>query len=108
MVRGLGLSLALVMGADAVVPDPLGGWGTLIQYGVVGLMVVALLTGKLHSDGEFKSVCADRDLARADAAAARAETSAIRTKMEDQVVPAFVRMTDALARVEKAKRTRGA
>lgn len=103
-MRLFGATLLLQLGAEGAT-DPLGGWGVFVQYGVVGAVALAFITNKFHSHGEFTAVVADRDLARTETRQALADNAALRQKMEEQVVPALVRATEALASVEKGRRT---
>lgn len=66
-----------------------------LQYGLLGLFVVLLLTRQVITKGE-------KEEWRERAEKAEAEVSRLHRVMEEQVVPALSRSTDVLARyVEK-------
>jgi hypothetical protein len=78
--------------------NSIGDFTSLAQYGVVGLLVVALLFGQAVPG----YIAKQKD---ARIAALEAENAAMRAKMEDDVIPALVRTTDLLARLTEDRVT---
>ena len=74
---------------------------TLLNYGVLGLIVLLWLTGKLASGRELER-------ARAASEADREALTAMSAKLIQDVVPALTRVTDATARATDALLARGA
>lgn len=97
-------------GVLAQIEPPDAPWLTLVNYGVLGVLVILFVWNKIHSEGELRRVeraaeqrVADA-LARADSAESRAaeaelRLSAERATIEGKFIPAWVRSTDALNRV---------
>ena len=60
---------------------------TLANYGTVGILATLLLTGKLVGKAVYDQALKDRDRDHG-------ELVALRQKLEDVIIPGFVRMTD--------------
>ncbi len=72
---------------------------TLVNYGVLGLVLVLIVLGHLAPGRQVRE-------SREDAEAARAALNAMSQKMIEEVVPALTRVTDATARATDALLTR--
>lgn len=97
-----------VLLAQADTPE--APWLTLVNYGVLGLLVLMFVLNKIHSDGELRRVeraaeqrVADAmkqaEVAENRAAEAESRLEAERATIEGKFIPAWVRSTDALNRV---------
>jgi len=90
------VGLALLVVAVAA-PADLGPYAQLANYGILGLLAVALVQGKLVSAKHYAEMRADRDQARG-------ELVALRTKMDEQVIPTLTRVLDLMARMADSRR----
>lgn len=82
-----------VLAAAAEGYDPMS---MLIDAGLLGVILVLLLLRKLVTKGELDNVIRERDQARA-------ELTALRTSLDERVIPALTRSTDLLAKLESRK-----
>lgn len=82
------------MGAEVLAQEG-GGAGPLefVQYGVLGLVIVALLLGWLWAKPAVDRLLQDRDLQRADKEKAEAQRDALLKVYEDKIMPALVEST---------------
>lgn len=84
-------------------------WLTLVNFGVLGLLVYFLVfRPKVHTDAEVQSL---KDQIAAEAARAdkaEAENKRLHTLVEEMVIPALSRSTDLIARSleDRGKRDR--
>lgn len=79
------------------VPEGLGGW---LNYGVPGLVVLAIILGWLVAGRTH-----DREVARADRL--EAENARIHAHVTEQVIPLMTRAVLALERIDEARRGQG-
>lgn len=83
--------------AQAGSPDA-QSWLDLVQYGILGLVVLGFLTGRIVPGWVHKTDVAERDQAEARKAELHAEIRELNKLFREQVIPALVRTTDTLAR----------
>lgn len=84
----LGLSILGLVAAEAASAP----WAELADDGILGLLALALIFGQLVPRALYGEMRADRDQARS-------ELISLRQRMDEQVVPALTRSTDAMARL---------
>lgn len=83
--------LGLPVGVFAAEPD----WSYLAQFGVLGLVVIALLGTKHLVPGWTYRECREQvSMLQAEVAALRADTKIAADKLTSEVVPALIRATD--------------
>lgn len=70
-----------------------------LNYGVLGLLVLGLITNRLALPRER-----DREADRADKA--EAERDALRARVEEQVIPLLTRATDLVSEAERRRAPR--
>lgn len=75
----------------------LGPYAQLANYGVLGLLALGFFRGYIVSDKHYAEMRDDRDQARG-------ELVSLRVKMDEQVIPALIRVTDLMGRVADSKR----
>jgi hypothetical protein len=81
-LRVLALALAASVVAQATgVPGDVTAW---LQGGILGLVVVGFLTGKIRRGADYDQV--------------QAENARLRAVMEDRVLPALIRSNEVLGR----------
>jgi hypothetical protein len=81
-LRVLALALVGTVVAQATgVPTDVAAW---LQYGVIGLVVLGFLTGKVRRGADYDQV--------------QAENARLRAVMEDRVLPALIRSNEVLGR----------
>lgn len=88
----IGSGLLVLLAQSAGAPDT---WGTWLNFGAVGALVILFLTGRIHIGSELKEARMERDEALADA-------RKLRDAMLTDVVPAMTRMTEAATRATEA------
>lgn len=81
------LSLLAQAGGDSAV-----NWGNLAQYGVLGLVVLALIFGKIVPGYIYERKVAEYE-------AEKAENRRLEETVKEQVIPALLRSTDMMAQV---------
>lgn len=72
---------------------PVEPWGSLIQFGVVGLFLIAFVTGSLHSSKEVKELRNDNQNLRIERDEALADARNLRDTLINNAVPAMALMT---------------
>lgn len=87
-----GLLTAHVLGQTASTPESVDVIVTLANYGTVGVLAVLLLTGRMVGKSVYDQALKDRDRDHG-------ELVALRQKLEDVIIPGFVRMTDLTQRL---------
>lgn len=80
------------MGQSTVADPTVNFVVTLANYGTVGVLAMLLLTGRLVSKSMYDQALKDRDRDHG-------ELAALRQKLEDVIIPGFVRMTDLTQRL---------
>lgn len=78
------LAVSLFLGDVPLSADP---YVTLANYGILGLIALGFFTGKIVSSKHYEQALKDRDRDHG-------ELVALRAKLEDHIIPGFVRMTD--------------
>lgn len=100
MIARSALIGAAIVDAAAVSAQVAGGTGgadvaiTLLNYGVLGALVVLLLTGRLRRSAEVDEANGRTAAAEARAVAAETRERELERTMRESVVPAMVRFTD--------------
>lgn len=80
----------LPMLAQTTAADPAASLSNLIQWGVLGIIVILMVWGKIAPGWVV-------DQLRKDLDAQRAENASLRKSLEEKVIPALERSTAALA-----------
>lgn len=92
-----GLALGeVILGATSSAPD-LGPYVSFLNYGILGLLAIGFLRGNIVSDKHYTEMKSDRDQARG-------ELVALRTKLDEQIIPALTRNNDLTARLLERER----
>jgi|ERR1044071_6386408 len=81
-----------VLGQTTAADPTVGLIVTLANYGTVGILAVLLLRGQLVGKNVYEQALKDRDRDHG-------ELVALRQKLEDVIIPGFVRMTDLTQRL---------
>lgn len=72
----------------------LGPYTQILNYGILGLTALALFQGRLVPAKLYEQALADRDREHG-------ELVALRTKVEDQILPALVLSNEVMARLAR-------
>jgi hypothetical protein len=93
----IGVALAAWLAASLVAQaTDLGPYAQIANYGILGLIALALFQGRVVPAKQYDQAIADRDREHG-------ELVALRQRTEEQIIPAMVRSTEILGQFVNAK-----